>query len=273
MAEHSRPATHAEHRALLATAVAAAVRGADVIKRKTGERADLTWTAKAPTDFVSEVDLAAEAAIREIIVERHPSAVVLGEELSPGAGVEHALAFIVDPLDGTTNFLHGYPVYAVSIGALRDGELCAGVVLNVVNGDLFTATLGGGARRGGQAIGVSPIDDPSRALIGTGFPFKHPDLVDQYLPQLARILRATAGVRRAGSAALDLSDVACGRFEAFWELHLAPWDVAAGILLVREAGGTVTDLEGRPARVGHGPLVAGSPAMHAWLLATLQDAN
>jgi myo-inositol-1(or 4)-monophosphatase len=273
VAERSRAATHADHRALLATAVAAAVRGADVIKRKTGERGGLTWTAKSPTDFVSEVDLAAEAAIREVIVDRHPAAVVLGEELSPAAGVEHSLAFIVDPLDGTTNFLHGYPAYAVSIGALREGELCAGVVLNVVNGDLFTTTLGGGARRGGQAIAVSPIDEPARALIGTGFPFKHPDLVDQYLPQLARILRSTAGVRRAGSAALDLTDVACGHFEAFWELHLAPWDVAAGILLVREAGGIVTDLEGNESRVAHGPIVAGNPAMHAWLLETLREAK
>jgi myo-inositol-1(or 4)-monophosphatase len=261
---------HSEHRALLATAVAAAVRGADVIKRKSGELSALTWTAKSPTDFVSEVDLAAEAAIREVILGRHPGASIVGEELSP-ADARGAVTFIVDPLDGTTNFLHGYPAYAVSIGVVLEGELCAGAVLHVVNGDLFTATLGGGARRAGQRVAVSRIADPPRALIGTGFPFKHPDLVERYLRQFARILRATAGVRRAGSAALDLADVACGRFDAFWELHLAPWDVGAGILLVREAGGIVTDADGRPAMVDHGPIVAGNPAMHGWLLEAIQE--
>jgi myo-inositol-1(or 4)-monophosphatase len=266
-------ATHARHRELLATAVAAAIRGAEVIKRKSAALSALTWTAKSPTDFVSEVDLAAEAIIREVILARHPSAVIVGEELSPGTAASNAVTFVVDPLDGTTNFLHGYPAYAVSIAVLLEGELCAGAILHGVTGDLFTATLGGGARLAGQPITVSRIAEPTRALIGTGFPFKHPDLVEPYMGQLARILRATAGVRRAGSAALDLADVACGRFDAFWELHLAPWDVAAGILLVREAGGVVTDTQGRPATVGHGPIVAGNPEMHPWLLGTLQNAS
>jgi myo-inositol-1(or 4)-monophosphatase len=181
------------------------------------------------------------------------------------------LVFVADPLDGTTNFLHGFPWYAVSIAALVDDDLVAGVVLNVANGDLFSATAGGGARLSGQPISVSPITEPTRALIGTGFPFKDGSRVEEYLRVLPSIMVETAGIRRPGAAALDLADVACGRFEAFWELTLAPWDIAAGMLLVREAGGIVTDLSGAPAKVGHTGLVAGSPAMHAWLLERVSE--
>jgi myo-inositol-1(or 4)-monophosphatase len=135
---------------------------------------------------------------------------------------------------------------------------------------LFTAVRGSGARKNGQPIHVSAIEDPSRALLGTGFPFKHREGIAPYMSVLPRLMERTAGLRRAGSAALDLCDIACGRFDAFWELRLAPWDVAAGILLIREAGGVVTDLQGRHAPVAHGPIVAGNPRMHAWLLAELQ---
>jgi myo-inositol-1(or 4)-monophosphatase len=180
------------------------------------------------------------------------------------------LVFVVDPLDGTTNFLHGFPWYAVSIAALVEGDLAAGAVLNVANGELFTALAGSGARRNGQPIRVSSITDPIRALVGTGFPFKSGDQVEQYLRGFGAAMRETAGVRRAGSAALDLADVACGRYEAFWELMLAPWDIAAGILLVREAGGIVTNLAGAPAPVAHTGLIAGNPTMHAWLAELLE---
>jgi len=210
--------------------------------------------------------MAAEDVIRTSLARAIPGSIVVGEELSPDEASSAGIAFMVDPLDGTTNFLHGYPEYAVSIGALIDGELSAGVVLNVPYGDEFTATLGGGAFRNGERLAVSRIVDPSRALIGTGFPFKHPEFLEPYQRQFATVISNTAGVRRAGAAALDLADVASSRFDAFWELMLAPWDMAAGILLVREAGGIVTDLEGRAARVQHGPIVAGNPEMHAWLL-------
>jgi myo-inositol-1(or 4)-monophosphatase len=257
-----------ERRALLATCVAAAVRAAEVLRARAEQRHDLVWEEKAHVDFVSEADRAAERAIAEVIGMRHPNAVVAGEELSPKALANDArgLAFVVDPLDGTTNYLHGYPWFAVSIAALVDGEPIAGAVLNVPSGELFTAIAGGGARRNGQPITVSPITDPLRALVGTGFPFKKREQVDGYLRVFADVMRQTAGIRRAGAAALDLADVACGRFEAFWELTLAPWDVAAGMLLVREAGGVVTDVQGRPATVGHTSIVAGNPALHAWLL-------
>jgi myo-inositol-1(or 4)-monophosphatase len=264
------PRADAEARALLATCVAAAVRAADVIRAAAASLSEVRWEVKGPADFVSEVDRGAERVIREIVAERHPSAVLIAEEGSPKVAVE-ALTFVADPLDGTTNFLHGFPWYAVSIAALVQGAQVAGAVLNVANGELFTAVGGGGARRNGQSISVSGITDPSRALMGTGFPFKHREGIAPYMQVLPRIMEQTAGLRRAGSAALDLCDVACGRFDAFWEYRLAPWDVAAGILMIREAGGVVTDLEGRPAPVAHGPIVAGNRVMHEWLLGQLRS--
>lgn len=262
----------ADQRELLSTAVAAAVQAAEIIRRFGANLPALSWEQKQPADFVTEVDRAAEARIRETVTTRHPEAAIIGEELSPDASSAAGLAFVVDPLDGTTNFLHGYPAFSVSIAALRDGVLVAGAILNVPSGELFTALAGGGARRSGQPVSVSEISEPARALIGTGFPFKHQHLLPAYLRQFEPVLRRTAGVRRAGSAALDLADVACGRFDAFWELMLAPWDVGAGLLLVREAGGVVTDLDGRAAELAHGPIVAGSPAMHAWLLQVIGEA-
>lgn len=258
-----------DRRALLATCVAAAVKGADAVRSHAQHLSDLEWEEKARADYVSAADRDSETAIRAIIRARHDDAVVLGEELSPDVAAEtmtKGLVFVVDPLDGTTNFLHGIPWYAVSIAALLDGELAAGVVLNIATGELFTAVSGGGARRNGQPIRVSKIEEPLKALVGTGFPFKHADQVDGYLRGFGEAMRQAAGVRRAGSAALDLADVAAGRYEAFWELMLAPWDVAAGILLVREAGGVVTDLTGAPAPVAHTAIVAGNEKMHAWLM-------
>jgi myo-inositol-1(or 4)-monophosphatase len=267
------PAMHAEYRALLATCVAAAVRGAEVIRSFAQRRSALEWEEKARADFVTAVDRASEEAIAEIVHARHPDATIVGEELAPELGALAGITFVADPLDGTTNYLHDFPWYCVSIAALADGAPVAGAILNVPTGELFTATAGGGARRGGHPIAVSRIDVPIRALVGTGFPFRAVEEIDPYLRVMASVMREVAGVRRPGSAALDLADVACGRFDAFWEFRLAPWDIAAGMLLVREAGGVVTDLDGAPARVGHGPLVAGNPAMHAWMLERLRAAG
>jgi myo-inositol-1(or 4)-monophosphatase len=264
---------HNTSRALLATCVAAAARAADVIRQGATNRRSIEWETKAHADFVSAVDRDAEHAIAEIVASRHSDARLLGEELSPALEGAQGVVFVADPLDGTTNFLHGFPWYAVSIAALIDGELTAGAILNAANGELFTATAGGGARMNGQSIAVSPITDPSRSLVGTGFPFKTADRTDEYLTMLNRIMRETAGVRRPGSAALDLADVACGRFEAFWELKLAPWDIAAGVLLIREAGGVVTDLSGAPCPIDHTSVVAGSATMHRWLLERLKSSS
>lgn len=262
----------ADQRELLATCVAAAVRAADVIRSAGARLSEVHWEVKGPSDFVSQVDRDAERALARVISERHPKAVLIAEEGSPEATAS-GLTFVADPLDGTTNFLHGFPWYAVSIAALVDGMQEAGAVLNVANGELFTAVRGGGARRNGQPIRVSEIADESQALIGTGFPFKHREAIQPYMHVLPRLMERAAGLRRPGSAALDLCDVACGRFDCFFEFRLAPWDVAAGILMIREAGGVVTDFEGRPAAVAHGAIVAGNPTMHAWLVEQLTKAG
>lgn len=267
------PETERANTDLLDISLEAARAGAAVIRDASGGRDKLVWEAKGRSDFVSEVDKSSEREIAAVIARRLPEAIVLGEELSPTAIVGKGIVVIADPLDGTTNFLHGYPEYAVSIGIARDGVLCSGTVLNVARGDEFTATKGGGAFLNGKRIRVSSLREPARALIGTGFPFKNVEKLPEYLGQFDSVMRGTAGIRRAGSAALDMSNVACGRFDAFWELVLAPWDIAAGILMVQEAGGIVTDLDGNPAQLKEGAFVAGNPAMHTWLLQTVRRAN
>jgi myo-inositol-1(or 4)-monophosphatase len=259
--------------------VEAAAASAGVLKAHVSGLAQLRWEEKGPADYVTTVDRASEESLRAVIRDRIPDARVLGEELSPNlAGPRKRAAlegvvFVADPLDGTTNYLHGFPEYAVSIAVLVDGVLTAGVVRHGVTDELYTATLRGGAYRGGRRLSVSRIAEPARALIGTGFPFSHLASLDMYQPQFAAVASQTAGIRRAGSAALDLARLAAGQFDGFWELTLAPWDIAAGILLVREAGGVVTDLAGRPAPVAHTAVVAGNPGMHAWLLETLREAG
>jgi myo-inositol-1(or 4)-monophosphatase len=212
--------------------------------------------------------------IRAALTAAYPDAQILGEELSPDSATGAALLFVVDPLDGTTNFLHGFHEYAVSIAAVVRGELAAGVVVEVPTGDRYTAVRGGGAFRNGARISVSTIDEPARALIGTGFPFGDDDSLALYLRHFAAVAPHTAGMRRPGSAALDLVHVACGHFDAFWELSLAPWDFAAGVLLVREAGGVVTTVGGDAnVPIDYGSLLAGNPAMHRWLASTLAAAT
>lgn len=228
------------------------------------------WSAKGVHDFVTEVDRAAERLIRDQLLAIDPAARIVGEELSPEVSTE-GLVWVVDPLDGTTNFLHGYPAYAVSIAAAVDGALQAGVVHDIPRDQVFRAARGAGAWCRDQPLRVSPITAPGHALIGTGFPFKDMTGLEEYQRQFAGVAAGTAGIRRAGSAAIDLADVAAGRFEGFWEQHLSAWDVAAGTLLIREAGGVVTDYDGRERGIGHGPVVAGNPAIHQWLLETLHD--
>jgi myo-inositol-1(or 4)-monophosphatase len=258
---------------LLAVALEAVQAAAAVIRDATPRVREITWREKGATDFVSEVDLTAEMRILEVLRRHVPHAAILAEETASTMSPEllrSGIVFVVDPLDGTTNFLHGYPEYAVSIGVLVDGSLSAGVVLDVPLHECFTATVGGGAHLNGAPIRVSTIDNPQRALFGTGFPFVRHEEIAPYVAQLARVMAGAGGVRRAGAAALDLASVACGRFEGFWEMQLSPWDIAAGMLLVREAGGIVTTLEGVECPVARTSVVAGSAAMHPWLLETLQ---
>ena len=226
------------------------------------------WTLKGSRDFVTEVDRTAERVVTEVLLAAEPASRIVGEELQPDLLTE-GLVWIVDPLDGTTNFLHDFPSYAVSIAGAVDGVLEAAAIVNVPTGDTYTASRGGGAWHGERRLAVSAIRDPGFALIGTGFPFKDTSGLEEYLEQFRRIAGHTSGIRRPGAAALDLADVAAGRFDGFWEQHLFAWDIAAGTLLVREAGGRVTDLEGRDVGIGHTGLVAGNPAIHRWLLETL----
>jgi myo-inositol-1(or 4)-monophosphatase len=258
---------------LLDVALEAANSAAAVIRDAAPRIRSIQWQTKKPSDFVSEVDLAAEAAVIGVIRRRDPGASILGEEGGAIAAVrasdDSGVVYVVDPLDGTTNFLHGYPEYAVSVGVVVNDVPTAGVIIDVALGETFTASKGGGAFVNGAPIRVSPIEDHKLALIGTGFPFNRIDDVEPYVRQLAGIMRGVSGVRRAGAAALDLASVAAGRFEAFWETRLSPWDIAAGIVLIREAGGIVTDLSGAPCPVARTGVVAGNPAVHAWLLGAL----
>jgi myo-inositol-1(or 4)-monophosphatase len=260
----------ADDHALLREIEQVARQAADFIRAQDAGRSTLTWDVKGESDFVSVVDRGAEAIIRHALAPAGRAATFIGEESAPDTQIADGLTFIVDPLDGTTNYLHGFPAYAVSIAALVDGALVAAVVLDVPRNECFTAVRGGGAWRDGHPMHVSLITDPARALIATGVPFRKPEAIARYLMQLPKVLVTTSGIRRAGSAAIDLAHVACGRVDAFWELRLAPWDVAAGLLLVREAGGVVTGFDGTPSVPAFAGYVAGNPAMHDWLLTTLR---
>ncbi len=230
------------------------------------------WIEKSRHDFVTEADRQAEALIADSLLHAVPESRVVGEELSPGATRVGDVVWIVDPLDGTTNFLHGYPQYAVSIGVLVEGALGAGVVHDVTRDRVYWGASGLGAWEGDRRLHVSELTEPRQALVGTGFPFKNLPLLRRYLDQFAAVMGATSGIRRAGAAALDLVDVAAGRLDCFWELTLAPWDVAAGVVLVREAGGVVTTLDDSTDVLQHGSVVAGNPLLHRWLLDVVRAA-
>jgi myo-inositol-1(or 4)-monophosphatase len=261
-----------EYNDLVKLAERAALRAADYIRGAVRPAVN-TWTEKSQHDFVTEVDRAAEGLIAEVIMLEEPDSVIIGEELSPKRLARGELVWIVDPLDGTTNFLHGYPQYAVSIGCLVDGKLAAGVIHDVCRKRTYRATRGGGAFEEDTRLSVSAVTDPRYALIGTGFPFKSLNVLHIYLSQLAAVIGAASGIRRAGAAALDLADVAAGRLDGFWELQLASWDIAAGTLLIREAGGIVTRPDGAAdvlSTQGNGSIVAGNAAIHRWLIDLLR---
>lgn len=237
--------------------------------RSVGRPADPAgWTVKGTRDFVTEVDRTAEAIITDILLSGDSEARVVGEEFSPLL-VKDGLVWIVDPLDGTTNFLHDYPSYAVSIAAAVDGVLEAGVVLHVSRNEVYFGRRDGGAWLNERRLKVSSIRDPEFALIATGFPFRDLSRLEEYQRHFGRVANATSGIRRPGAAALDLADVAAGRFDGFWEQRLSAWDIAAGALLIREAGGVITDFTGRDVGVEHTGIVAGNPRIHAWLLSIL----
>ena len=247
--------------ALLNVAVMAARRAGAVLGRNFNKRDKLTVEMKGRNDFVSSADLAAEKAIIDVIHKHYPDHAILAEE--SGASGESDHVWIIDPLDGTTNYLHGFPVFAVSIGLQINGRLEHAVVYDPMCEELFTASRGEGAQLDGHKIRVSGNKDLDRALIGTGFPYRQSDdELEPYLAMLGRVVKNVAGVRRPGAAALDLCHVACGRFDAFWETGLQPWDMAAGTLIIREAGGIISALDGGENHMETGHVLTGSPRIY-----------
>ena len=242
----------------------AARRAGAVLGRNFNKRDKLTVEKKGRSDFVSSADLAAERAIIDVIHKHYPDHAIQAEESGVHGESDHV--WIIDPLDGTTNYLHGFPVFAVSIGLQINGRLEHGVVYDPMREELFTASRGDGAQLDGHKIRVSGNKDLERALIGTGFPFRQADSeMPPYLDMLGKIVKNTSGVRRPGAAALDLCYVACGRLDAYWETGLAPWDLAAGTLIIREAGGLVSALDGGENHMETGHVLAGTPKIYQGL--------
>ncbi len=246
-------------------AVEAARRAGEVLGRRFREKARLRVELKGLRDFVTEADLEAEAAAVGYLRARFPDHGVMAEEGSPDAD-RGGNCWIVDPLDGTTNFIHGVPTFTVSVALEGPPGILAAAVHDPVHGETFHARRGGGARLDGEPIRCSEIETLDRALIATGFPFRELGRLDRYLSAFEAFVRQTAGLRRAGSASLDLAFTACGRYDGFWEIGLSPWDVAAGSLLVREAGGIVTDVVGGEAYLERGDVVAAGRGVHAAML-------
>lgn len=256
--------------ATLNIAVKAARRAATIITRASTQLDLLTVHSKSPNDFVTEVDRAAEQAIIEVLRDAFPGHGILAEE-SGESGPESEFTWIIDPLDGTTNFIHGFPQYAISIAQTKNGVLEHALVYDPTRNELFTASRGSGAFLNDRRIRVSRRTRLNECLIGTGFPFRRFDHVDAYLAMFKELTQKTAGIRRPGAAALDLAYVASGRLDAFWEMGLAPWDMAAGVLLIQEAGGLVSDFAGDANHLGTGNVVAGSPKIFGQLLPIIQS--
>lgn len=254
---------------ILNIAVKAARKAGSVIVRSIGRLDSLDVTTKGPNDFVSEVDRQAEAEIIKILRRAYPSHGIMAEE---GGNVEGQddFVWIIDPLDGTTNYLHGFPQYAVSIALKHKNRLECGVIYDPLRQELFTAARGTGAQLNDRRIRVSKSKSLDGALLGTGFPFRELGHLDAYIETFRALISKTAGVRRAGAATLDLAYVACGRLDGFWEFGLKPWDMAAGVLLIKEAGGIASDLAGGNDFLTTGNIIAANPKMLKAMLQVIQ---
>ena len=259
--------------ALITVMIAAAQKAGRALVRDFGEVEQLQVSKKGPADFVSAADHKAERIVREELSRARPRYGFLMEEAGAITGADTSNRWIVDPLDGTTNFLHGIPHFAVSIALERDAELVAGVVYSPVHDELFWAEKGKGAVLNGRRLRVSARTSLDSALFATGIPFMGRRDHELFLKQLAHVMGATAGVRRFGSAALDLAYVAAGRYDGFWETGLQPWDIAAGIVLVREAGGFVSDLGGEPTMMDSGDILAANVSLRDSLARLLHAAR
>ena len=249
---------------MLNIAVKAARRAGNLIHRASENVDHLTVAKKHHADYVSEVDRAAERTIIDTLMEAYPDHAILAEE--SGVHGQSEYIWIIDPLDGTTNFLHGLSQYAVSIALQHKGVLTQAVIYDPTKNDLFTATRGRGAFLNDKRLRVSKRTDLVDSLIGTGFPYSKFEHLDAYLAILRDVMQKSAGLRRPGSAALDLAWTAAGRYDGFFETALKPWDIAAGCLLITEAGGMVGDLQGKDGYLKSGHICAGNPKIYEQLL-------
>jgi myo-inositol-1(or 4)-monophosphatase len=249
------------------SAIAAARRGGEVLLRKMGE-AGRSIDRKGAQDFVTDADRASQKAIVEFLQRRHPDHAIRAEE---GLEIEAAdrPLWVIDPLDGTTNFIHGYPCFSVSVAVMREGRVMAGAVHDPTRDEMFDAARGAGAGMNGGPLRVSGVTDLTDALLVTGFPFREPDRLEEFLADFTGLFREVSGIRRDGSAALNLSYIAAGRLDGFWERGLSLWDVAAGSLLVEEAGGILSDLRGSSTHLATGDIVAANPHLHRAMLKIL----
>ena len=248
--------------ALLNVMVQAAFKAGKSLARDFGEVQNLQVSLKGPAEYAAQADRKAEKLIREELMKARPTYGFLGEESEEIVGTDGAHRWIVDPLDGTTNFLHGIPAFASSIALERNGEIVAAVVLNPATDELFTAERGGGAFVNDRRLRVAARKVLSDSVIGCGIPNLGRGNHGKFLVEMRHVMGEVAGIRRLGSVSLDLAYVAAGRFDGFWERDLLPWDIAAGALLIREAGGYASDLEGGSAMFDTGTIVAGNEYIH-----------
>jgi myo-inositol-1(or 4)-monophosphatase len=255
---------------MLNTAVKAARKAGAIITRASHDIDKLNVQSKRQNDFVSEVDHAAEEALISVLHEAYPTHGFIGEE-SGEKNSDAEFVWVIDPLDGTTNFLHGFPQYCISIGLLHKGVPNQAVVYDPNRNELFTASKGVGAYLNDRRLRVTKTDHLADALMGTGFPFKEIGGIDDYLRMFKNMTLNSSGIRRPGAAALDLAWVAAGRLDGFWEIGLSPWDMAAGVLLVREAGGLVGDFAGEERFMESGRIVASNGKLFAAILKVLHQ--
>ena len=242
---------------MLHTAVRSVREGGRVILMYFNQLDRLEYSSKGRNDYVSQADVEAERAVLDVLTRAYPDHGIIAEESGEREGSEYT--WIIDPLDGTTNFLHGFPMFAVSVAVKRAGVLEHGVVYDPLHDEMFTASRGEGAQLNGKRIRVSTTRNLAPSLLGTGFPFRDLGIIEPWMRSFQSLLPKTSGIRRAGAAALDLAYVAAGRLDGFWEFGLKPWDMAAGALLIREAGGLVADVSGGQDFLESGNLVSANP--------------
>lgn len=254
---------------LLNIAIRAARNAGDFMVRKINRLADIKVETKSPNDFVSEVDRQAEERIIDTLLKAYPEHSILAEESGEIIGSDE-YRWIIDPLDGTTNYLHGFPHFAVSIACQYKGRLEHAVVYDPLKQEIFSASRGDGATLNNRKIRVTALKSTQGALLGTGFPFKQKDQLDEFLALFNEFFKTASDIRRAGSAALDLAYVASGRLDGFWEAGLKSWDVAAGALIVREAGGLIGDYKGDEHYLENGQIIAANPRLFGEMLRKIQ---